>query len=319
MKTLSKVPALLILSTAMAAGAAQADVLDLTGLVGKANLYSLSNIIIGKDNSFAGGIAAARDISASSFRIGSGAYGNYSVIAGGNFSYSNASLAGGYYAGGITTIAGNTNVAATPPSAAPAMSFATTSSNVSATSSAIGALAATGKATPDQWAPRAVTLSSGAGGAKSVEVFNMKSSDFGMINNLQSTLDSSVTKTVIFNLTGNANWGNMGMYALNGYNVLFNFVDATSVNFSSIDVLGSVLAPNAVIGGSSGNIRGTVVAGDWNANLTLDNSKAFAATGVAGFAAAVSPVPEPGTWAMLLAGLGLVGFTARRRKNKAAA
>ena len=317
MKTLSKMPALLILSTALAAGAAQADVLDLTGLVGKANLYSLSNITVG-NNSIAGGIVANGNVSGSSYKIGTGAYGNYSVIASGNFSYSNGQLAGGYYAS-TTNIAANTNLSNTPASAAPSMSFATTSSNVSATSSAVGALAATGKTTANPWYTPEVTLSSGTGGAKSVEVFNMKASDFGAITNLKSTLDSSVTKTVIFNLTGNANWSNMGMSALSGYNVLFNFVDATSVNFSSIDVLGSVLAPNAVIGGSNGNILGTVVAGDWNANLTLGNSKAFAATDVTGFAAAVSPVPEPGTYAMLLAGLGLVGFAVRRRKNKAAA
>ena len=317
MKTLSKLPALLILSTALAAGTAQADVLDLSGLVGKANLYSLSNISLG-NNSVAGGIVANGNISGSSYNIGTGAYGNYSVIASGNFSYSNGQLAGGYYAS-TTNIAANTNLSNTPVSAAPSMSFATTASNVSATSSAVGALAATGKTTANPWYTPEVTLSSGAGGAKSVEVFNMKASDFGAITNLNSTLDSSVTKTVIFNLTGNANWSNMGMSALNGYNVLFNFVDATSVNFSSIDVLGSVLAPNAVIGGSNGNILGTVVAGDWNASLTLGNSKAFAATDVTGFAAAVSPVPEPGTYAMLLAGLGLVGFAVRRRKNKAAA
>ena len=317
MKTLSKLPVLLILSTALAAGSAQADVLDLTGLVGKANLYSLSNITVG-NNSIAGGIVANGNVSGSSYKIGTGAYGNYSVIASGNFSYSNGQLAGGYYAS-TTNIAANTNLSNTPASAAPSMSFATTSSNVSATSSAVGALAATGKTTANPWYTPEVTLSSGAGGAKSVEVFNMKASDFGAITSLKSTLDSSVTKTVIFNLTGNANWNNMGMSALSGYNVLFNFVDATSVNFSSIDVLGSVLAPNAVIGGSNGNILGTVVAGDWNANLTLGNSKAFAATDVTGFAAAVSPVPEPGTYAMLLAGLGLVGFAVRRRKHKAAA
>ena len=33
--------------------------------------------------------------------------------------------------------------------------------------------------------------------------------------------------------------------------------------------------------------------------------------------ASVSPVPEPSTYAMVLAGLGLVGFAARRRKNEA--
>ena len=318
MKTLSKLPVLLILSTALAAGSAQADVLDLTGLVGKANLYSLSNITVG-NNSIAGGIVANGNVSGSSYKIGTGAYGNYSVIASGKFSYSGGQIAGDYYAGS-TNIGANTNLAHTPSSAAPAMSFATTSSNAAKTSSAIAALSATGNAQVlDQYSPNKVTLTSGAGGAKSVEVFNMTSSAFASINNLQSTLDSSVTKTLIFNLTGNANWGNMGMDALNGYNVLFNFVDATSVNFNSIAVLGSVLAPNAVIGGSSGNIHGTVVAGDWNANLTLDNSKAFAATDVTGFAAAVSPVPEPGTYAMLLAGLGLVGFAVRRRKNKAAA
>ena len=315
MITLSKVPALLLMSTVFATGAAQADVLDLSGLVGNSNLYSLHNIVVG-NNSIGGGIAAAGNISGSSYNIGKGAYGNYSVIAGNNFSYSNGSLAGGYYAGGTATIASNTNLANTPASAAPAMSFASTSSSVSTASGSIGALTATGAAKSlNPWYTPEVTLTSGASGAKAVEVFNMSAAQFGSITNLKSTLDSSVTKTLIFNLSGDANWGNMSMNVLSGYNVLFNFTDAQQVNFNSISVLGSVLAPNAVIGGSNGNITGTVVAGDWNANLTLGN-KAFVASDVAGF---VSAVPEPETYAMLLAGLGLVGFAARRRKNKAAA
>lgn len=32
----------------------------------------------------------------------------------------------------------------------------------------------------------------------------------------------------------------------------------------------------------------------------------------------VSPIPEPETYAMLLAGLGLIGFVARRRKQHVA-
>jgi hypothetical protein len=31
-----------------------------------------------------------------------------------------------------------------------------------------------------------------------------------------------------------------------------------------------------------------------------------------------NPVPEPGTYAMLLAGLGVLGFVAHRRKQQAA-
>ncbi len=46
----------------------------------------------------------------------------------------------------------------------------------------------------------------------------------------------------------------------------------------------------------------------------------FTVTSASGFEyAAVAPVPEPETYAMLLAGLGLLGFAARRRKLKAAA
>jgi hypothetical protein len=42
--------------------------------------------------------------------------------------------------------------------------------------------------------------------------------------------------------------------------------------------------------------------------LKVDGSNTFTAT----------PVPEPETYAMLLAGLGLLGFAARRSKQKAA-
>ena len=44
------------------------------------------------------------------------------------------------------------------------------------------------------------------------------------------------------------------------------------------------------------------------------NSLTFSTTGVA-FEVAVSPVPEPETYALLLAGLGALGFVIRRRKR----
>ena len=47
-----------------------------------------------------------------------------------------------------------------------------------------------------------------------------------------------------------------------GGNVLFNFKDATQVNFAKTGVYGTVLAPNALIRSSSGYIQGLVTAKD---------------------------------------------------------
>ncbi len=46
---------------------------------------------------------------------------------------------------------------------------------------------------------------------------------------------------------------------------------------------------------------------------------AFQVSGAAAINAPVSGVPEPSTWAMLVAGFGLVGFASRRRKAAVAA
>lgn len=54
----------------------------------------------------------------------------------------------------------------------------------------------------------------------------------------------------------------------------------------------------------------------YNGSLTSDNS--FDQTGALRTGFNVSAVPEPETYAMMLAGLGLLGFAARRRKQKAA-
>lgn len=78
-----------------------------------------------------------------------------------------------------------------------------------------------------------------------------------------------------------------------------------------------MLAPKATVTGGSGTIYGTVVVNDWNSSVTIGNAAGggFAAVDVPGLVLVATAVPEAQTWAMLLAGLGLVGFTARRRKS----
>ncbi len=61
---------------------------------------------------------------------------------------------------------------------------------------------------------------------------------------------------------------------------------------------------------------GVLAAGSYY--LQVDGSVLGSAGGKYSADIALAPVPEPETYAMMLAGLGLLGFTARRRKQKAA-
>jgi hypothetical protein len=67
---------------------------------------------------------------------------------------------------------------------------------------------------------------------------------------------------------------------------------------------GTVLANNAVLSAGGGHLEGNIIAKAMTAKVEI-GFEPFHPT---------SPVPEPETYAMLLAGLGLVGFMARRRK-----
>lgn len=50
------------------------------------------------------------------------------------------------------------------------------------------------------------------------------------------------------------------------------------------------------------------------ASISMDLPPGFSATTSSGLPLVFAPVPEPGTYAMVLTGLGLLGFAARRRK-----
>jgi hypothetical protein len=124
--------------------------------------------------------------------------------------------------------------------------------------------------------------------------------------------------TLIVNVSGSSALFQGGYQAFNGYNVLFNFADATSLSINTGANV-SILAPNAVVSGGQGVINGNVVVDSWASQVQINASNFFKATNLAGYATPAAPVPEPETYAMLLAGLGVIGFTARRRQKAAAA
>ncbi|MCV2360265.1 FxDxF family PEP-CTERM protein [Paucibacter sp. TC2R-5] len=84
--------------------------------------------------------------------------------------------------------------------------------------------------------------------------------------------------------------------------VLFNLVDATSVDIRTF-TYGTILATKANVIGT-GHIEGSIIANSISAQVEIGHEPFRN----------VSAVPEPETYAMLLAGLGVIGFMARRRK-----
>ena len=147
-----------------------------------------------------------------------------------------------------------------------------------------------------------------------VAVFDLNGAD--VVNNMR--LDNfGPNTTVILNVHGQSVDFKAGGYTnfnlatdLAVGHVLFNLPEATQVSFVS-GVYASFLAPLAqfnTLGG--GFIGGQVVVGSWNGSGQVNDNP---------FSGSVTPVPEPQTYALMLAGLIMVAGATRRRRAAAAA
>lgn len=94
--------------------------------------------------------------------------------------------------------------------------------------------------------------------------------------------------------------------------ILFNFADATDITLMG-SWAGNILAPNASVTAANGGFFGSLIAN----NVT--SSSEFYMGRFSGYDRVTPPaVPEPATWAMMIAGFGLVGSMMRRRNAQAA-
>jgi choice-of-anchor A domain-containing protein len=129
----------------------------------------------------------------------------------------------------------------------------------------------------------------------------------------------STTLPLIVNVsgTGPITWGLNPAGTNKNYNqsVIWNFFEATSIAFTTM-VNGSVLAPYALISNNT-PIEGSVAVRAFNQGGeihlgTYNGGSAFLPT--------VNPpppaIPEPASWAMLIAGFGLVGAVMRQRQRR---
>jgi len=290
--------------------AAQAATLDL-GVAGTFNVYTLGSFV-GSNSSVQGAAAAAGSFTATNYSVNANNIDGvspqgYSLAVGDALSYMNGSIRNGaYYSGGAQVL---TNVGLSDAVVATTLplSFGEVSTRISALSTNLATLNPTG-ASAVVYGGMKLT---GNGG--STTVFNLAGSELSSVNyfNFQNL---AAHDTLIVNVSGTNVILQGGWNSFADYNVLFNFYEATSLMFNGAGVYGSILAPRATVGSGNGAVNGNVIVENWNSNVALNANHYFLPTDIPGFAVP-APVPEPQTYAMLLAGLGVLGCFAHKRKS----
>lgn len=145
-----------------------------------------------------------------------------------------------------------------------------------------------------------------------------------------------VALTSLGSQAADVDWGTHGVLETSGPVIpaVGSFLDTYSFTLDVASNLGTAFVASGISFGSLGlyHADGTATPYSWafggftalSDTLTLGaGSYVFAISGKAGSAAAynlssiatAAPVPEPETYAMLMAGLGVVGFVARRRRS----
>lgn len=289
-----------VVGALLAAGSAQAGIVDLGSMMGGANIYTLGNFSA-RSSDVEGAVIAGGNVDISSYSINANrqaAFGTHAVTAAGDITLSSGSINNGrIYAGGKTSL----QYAATPPASTTSpIDFAAASSYFLDLSGKLAAARGTGSV-GTRWSG-VVVQGSGLGG---VDVFNVSADLFRTSSSW--TLENLVAgQTLIFNVSGETatfNDGGISFEPLRNYNVLFNFPDAKALNVRGI--IGSVLAPKAAVTADWGVINGQVVVGSWNSTIQVNANHYFVATNLDGVNDIRGEVPEPGTPALMLAGLGM--------------
>src|SRR3989304_3948468 len=207
-----------------------------------------------------------------------GGAGGYGLVVGGNLTFSSGAVGtlitnpaqtyyGGALSGSLVNYTGGFNTV-NP------LSFSSLFNQASVASTALAGYSNTGATTLNVGGifgnPAGLTLS--GDGSSAVQVFSISGTDLQtrhqiVVNNVPTT------STMLVNVTGTfaelASVDSTAPFAPFGGNVLFNFKDATQVNFAQTGAQASIPAPNALITSNSGHMQGVVIAKAWNGNFEV--------------------------------------------------
>ena len=286
------------------------------------NLFVLENFhAVGADEE--GRVAVGGDFYARNHSVGLLAdYSNVNLVVGGDFNAYGGSafgdtIVGGSIATDSTWSPSNILSGATSP-----VDFVAEGNRLRALTQTLADYADTGTTTYEYCNSCQITLT---GALSGLNVFTVDGSLLALTNTFKIFLPDD--GFALINVTGTAGkFGNAGMQ-LNGASLgnyttdaasrlLWNYADATTLEFYGIAMNGSVLAPNADYIGHGGVILGQVAVKSFG-NASLDNNmtqinQAFDRTGL--LAPPPSAAPEPGAWALMILGFGAAGAALRRRR-----
>jgi choice-of-anchor A domain-containing protein len=287
------------------------------------NLFVLGNMNV-KSSDVEGRVAVGGNATLDSYSVGADASSKtVNLVVGGNLK---AGVNGGGSTNGLTVVGGtatykNWSSAGLQAAGTPLpVDFGAEATRLDALTAAIAGYATTGTVGTVPWGGQFTVNATDPG----QNVFDLSGALLATSNTF--TIDLHNTgQTVIINVDGTADHFSGGLNIVGGSasQVLWNFSDAQTLSFSSIGMLGSVLAPNADYLGGWSVLTGQLIVKSFSDTLgstQINNGDDFAGNLLVPRPQAHIPaVPEPATWAMMILGFGLAGGMLRRRRGALAA
>ncbi len=209
-----------------------------------------------------GKVAAAGDASFTNFSIGESANGGDVLVVGGNVTLDAGTVHGSAKYGASGTATGSVNFVNGAMTQGNPIDFGAACAAASSTSGSLGGLDATGTTVVQPWG--GIELS---GSDLNTNVFTVSGTDITATSHVILTVPAGAK--VVINVTGvSADFSAMGITVNGGMpsRILWNAPTATSINLASLQLPGSLLAPNAAVTFNNGHIRGTLIAASVTGN-----------------------------------------------------